>query len=356
MKWFNIKRLLAAFGLVLGIGLAHVCSAQAGLPYKKGNRLNARDYWRSVQKYYKVSSREGTFRKLRVGPRKGRFRNRRTRSFRSLTASAQAAGELKVVRGKAKGFFWDRQEKQIRIAAFIDAADDHGIAIENLKPGDQVKVVAVSGVASFDDAKAKREKVGSIIGIAADAAKLAKPEYAKAIEQAEKSAKTLINLAIKAKRRDAYGRMMSKNEYARQEGGVLISMPVAQGPFYSSDSGGPFGLGGSTSAWIQTKGPRLDKYRPKAMKQLNSAFFPVRGNPSQMNRKVRANGTLFVTPWDWKFKDNAGMYKVELLITRGEPQKQPPVVNAKPRRRPGTRSTPDRFRNRGRFGRNRRQR
>jgi hypothetical protein len=38
---------------------------------------------------------------------------------------------------------------------------------------------------------------------------------------------------------------------------------------------------------------------------VSFAFFPVR-DPVQNTRQISANGEVYVTPWDWRFDDNAG--------------------------------------------------
>lgn len=316
MLHLSLKRMLTTTTVLLGLALASSPGANAQVPYSKRGQLKRSNYWRSVYRYYKVKTK--------------RVRSDRMRFVRSSTLPA-ASGRFTVVKGKAKSFFWDRKEKQLRVAVFIDAADPLGISIENLKPGDQIQIVSIAGKASFSKAKNTKDNVGSIIGAVADGAEAFLPKFKKVIDAGEKLAATLINMQIKDKQRDGYGKNLNGSGYARQEGGILISMPAAQGPFYSGAEGGFFGIGGSKAAWVQGSGkqPRYDKYRPKEMRANNGAFFPVRGLASNMNRRVRANGVLYVTPWDWKFKDNAGMYKVHLLITRGEQSGEPPVVQSK---------------------------
>ncbi len=47
------------------------------------------------------------------------------------------------------------------------------------------------------------------------------------------------------------------------------------------------------------------------------AFFPRQGEAVHNTRTVRQGGPMYVVPWDWKFEDNAGFYKVFVKLKKG---------------------------------------
>ena len=120
----------------------------------------------------------------------------------------------------------------------------------------------------------------------------------------------------KHKLRDAFGVDPGSGHKARQEGGVLVSLPEASGPYYSGD-------GDHKNRWIKEPGDRMDANRPQ---HVVAAFFPMQSNSAQNTRPIGANGQVFVTPWDWQFDDNAGYYKVFVQLTRYTPSDSGPIL------------------------------
>lgn len=121
----------------------------------------------------------------------------------------------------------------------------------------------------------------------------------------------------RTKRRDAFGVDPGSGHKAKEEGGIIVTLPEAGGPYYSGDSD-------TTSRWIQPDGTRTDDHLPRHIK-LGTAFFPRQHAFSHNRRRVTGNGEIFVLAWDWKFEDNAGFYKVFIHIKKG-PEPPPPVI------------------------------
>ena len=72
-------------------------------------------------------------------------------------------------------------------------------------------------------------------------------------------------------------------QVARQEGGILVALPGADGPYYS---------GTGESRWIG--GSRDDAHRPH---QVVHGLYPVPNVPVQTNsRPAGADGDVYVTP------------------------------------------------------------
>ena len=68
-------------------------------------------------------------------------------------------------------------------------------------------------------------------------------------------------------------------------------------------------------------GVRTDDKLPA---HLYGSFFPRQGETLHNTRTVRQGGQMYVVPWDWKFEDNAGFYKVFVKLKKGSGL--PPVV------------------------------
>jgi len=225
---------------------------------------------------------------------------------------------------------WDRADGEMIVVAYLNAADNLGPAILNLKKGDRVQLLSVDGMASFSDSSGKL--VESIVAVAtkaadAGAAALGAPQAAPIIEAGGQFASNQFGKASKGDLRDGYGKDPG-GTMRRQEGGVLVCMPEAGGLFYS---GGFF----HRDRWVQGDdgGDRTDNRLPKHMRGTG-AFFPVRGNKSQDVRIAKADGILHLVPWDFDFGDNAGFYRVILRITRGDKLRAPVAVAAHPTAKP----------------------
>ncbi len=203
---------------------------------------------------------------------------------------------------------------------FINAADPLGISIDGMQAGDKVQVMSASGVASFSEDKGN-PLASSIVGLVATGANVAvtaagAPEVAPVITAAEKFAQDQFKATnAKTLRRDAFGVDPGSGHKARQEGGILVCLPEAGGTFYSGNDD-------HKERWIKGKGERTNESLPAHM--FYAAFFPRQGFGEHNTRTAGQSGQMYVVPWDWKFEDNAGFYKVFVKLTKGNGP--PPVV------------------------------
>jgi hypothetical protein len=248
-------------------------------------------------------------------------------------AAAAPAGRstLTVVGGEGlpagfgKGFIWDRSQDEALLVVFINAADPLGISIDGMQAGDYVQILSASGIASFSEDKGN-PLASSIVGLVAAGANVAvsaagAPEVVPIINAAEKFAQDQFKATnAKTKRRDTFGVDPGSGHKARQEGGILICLPEAGGTFYSGD-------GDRKNRWIQGDGVRTDDKLPA---HLFGAFFPRQGFNDHNTRMVRQGGPMYIVPWDWKFEDNAGFYKVFVKLKKGNGL--PPDVILRPKK------------------------
>ncbi len=243
-----------------------------------------------------------------------------TRPVREMvTKTGRKSGKADETIGSAPegfghSFFWDRDAEQIALVIFLNAADPLGVSITGLKLSDLVEVTAASGICSFDESDGN-EFAASLIGLVGEGAKgavsaLGAPEAAPFIDLASKFAQEQFRgkEGEKKMRRDPYGEDPGTGHQARGEGGVLVSMPSSGGPAYS-------GNGDHKERWLKGHKPRRDDQLPAHVQ--GRGFFLVRGDSRHNARTVaRDDEPLFLTPWDWKFEDNAGFYKLFVRITK----------------------------------------
>jgi hypothetical protein len=139
------------------------------------------------------------------------------------------------------------------------------------------------------------------------------PELAPVITAAEKFADTQFEEAkVKTKRRDPFGVDPGTGGKARQEGGVLVSLLAAWQIYYSGD-------GDHQERWIKKPGTRDAGHLPN---HVHNAFFLL---PDSNNQMVStADGDIIIYPWDYKFEDNFGSYRLHVLLKRGSGK--PPVI------------------------------
>jgi hypothetical protein len=221
--------------------------------------------------------------------------------------------------GFGKGFDWDRKDKEILLAVFINAADFLGVCISGVEAGDVLQVTSCTGVASFAE-DTGNPLAESIVGLVASAAEIGAPlvgipAAVPFIEAAEAFAKEQFKATnAKTKRRDAFGVDPGSGHRARQEGGVLITLPEAGGPFYSGDSD-------HQSRWIKSPGDRTDVNLPS---HVSHAFFPRHGDTNHNTRTLHTAGEIYITPWDYKFEDNAGYYKIFIKLGVASPSNEQP--------------------------------
>ena len=213
--------------------------------------------------------------------------------------------------GYGKGVIWDRSSDAVLLSLFINAADGLGVSIGGVLATDYVTVASITGLASFaqDTGNPLASSIVGFIGSgltgilnAIGVGTVVSPLINAATTFAQNQFK---GTGKPTKIRDGYG-YDTNGDLARQEGGILVSLPGADGPYYSGEV---------DSRWIKPGGPRDDAHRPP---QVVHGFFPLHNAKlSDNSRKAGADGQVFVTPWDYKFSDNAQYYEVELIISKG---------------------------------------
>jgi hypothetical protein len=308
---------------------------------KKNAKLPKDRYWQHAE-----ALRGGKSRKIAAVPLHRKDGGRPAAFTADKKAAVTAAKHALTVVGGAglptgfgSGFQWDRVDEEVLLVMFINAADPLGVSIDGLEAGDQVQVMAASGIASFSKDKGN-PLASSIVGLVATGGKIAVTakglsEAVPAIDAAEKIAKDQFK-ATNSKRelRDAFGVEPSSGNMARQEGGLLVCLPEAGGTFYSGNND-------HKDRWVGGKGERTDEHLPAHFNY--NAFFPMRGDDSHNTRIVRGSGQMFVLAWDWDFEDNAGFYKVFVKLKKGNGLPQRPILRKQsqdktpPKRPPSTR-------------------
>ncbi|MBI5031359.1 MAG: hypothetical protein HZB51_12590 [Chloroflexi bacterium] len=207
--------------------------------------------------------------------------------------------------GFGKQIDWDSGDAEIALVIFLNAADPLGVTISSVRAADTIEFVFAGGLASFA-IETENEGIGSIIGLIAAGAKVGTipfgvPELIPVIDATEKFAKSNFKEAQDdTKRRNPFG-IDPDGKLARQEGGVIISLPGAGRMFYSGES---------EDRWIKEPGTRDEAHHPH---HLVSAFY-LQGRTM---RTAGADGDIAIYPWDWKFADNLGFYKLHVLLKRG---------------------------------------
>jgi hypothetical protein len=208
-------------------------------------------------------------------------------------------------------FDWDREQfEKVNLSTFINPADALGVMITGAKAQDRIMVTSASGLGSFT--RSKGSLAVSIIGLVSGVAG-GITVFAGGNEKASKQIVDAVNKFAEREFenkgeplliRDAFGIEPSSQNSAKREGGVLISLPAAQGPYYS---------GSDDKFNLKSNKPRTDSQRPA---HVRHGFFLVRGDENHMSRPVGSNGEIFLLGWDHKFEDNAGFYQVRLTLIR----------------------------------------
>eukprot|EP01084_Bolivina_argentea_P213789 363001_1 len=123
----------------------------------------------------------------------------------------------------------------------------------------------------------------------------------------QKKLEEQLNKDIKHKRRDGYGQDPGTDDYAKNEGGIIVCMPKAGGALYATDEN-------HLQSGAKQNG-RLPKYFSQNVINLNS-FFPCNKSGGQMLATAKQDGVLHIIAFDQKFSDNGGTYEVKINITR----------------------------------------
>jgi hypothetical protein len=216
--------------------------------------------------------------------------------------------------GFSLSFEFKPEMDKAALVAFLSAADLFGILISGMTKFDTIQFVDAAGIASFSE-DIENEGIASFIGVVATGASVAvasfgAPEIIPVIKSAEQFAKERFKEEkVKTKRRDAFGVDPSSKEKARQEGGVVVSMPTGNTmqTFYSGDDSV------EDKNWIKKPGDRTHRNLPDHMVG-QGVFFLQPGNPNkEMCRHV---GSILIYPWDHKFEDNFGFYRLHIILER----------------------------------------
>ena len=301
---------------------------------RNGKLPGGANYWRNAEVLY-----AGKKRMIQAAPLKAKAGKGEKRPTAPLTRKAGVRSSLTTVGGEGlpagfgKGFTWDRADNEVLLVMFINAADPLGISIEGMQAGDQVQVLAATGIASFSEDKGN-PLASSIVGLVAAGAKVlidtaGAPEISPVIDAAETFAKDQFKATnAKTKRRDAFGEDPSSGHKAKEEGGLIVCLPEAGGLYYSGDED-------HKSRWIKPDGVRTDDHLPA---HVFGGFFPLRGDLGHNTRIAGQSGPMYVAAWDWKFEDNAGFYKVFVKLSKGNGL-PPPIIEkknatAKPKAKP----------------------
>lgn len=213
---------------------------------------------------------------------------------------------------------WSPEDAGLALLAFVAAGDLGGIMIQGVKATDTIEFVSADGIASFSE-ETNNGGVASFIGILEAGANVAAssfgaPELAPVISAAAEFAKSRYREEkVKTKRRDPFGVDPGTGHKARQEGGVLVCLPEARGAYYS-------GNGDHKERWIQEPGTRDLAHRPA---HVEHGFFLERNSSNQYTASL--DGSIFIVPWDHKFEDNFGSYRLQILLRRGTGQIPNPI-------------------------------
>ena len=209
--------------------------------------------------------------------------------------------------GFGKQVSWDPGDSRLAAVVFLNAGDSLGVMIKGAKPTDTLRVISATGLASFAE-DIENEGAGAIIGIVAAGANataeaFGAPELKPVIDAGAAFAKDHYKeKLVKTKVRDPFGEDPASGLKARQEGGVIISMPGAAGLYYS---------GKEKKRWIKSPGTRTDANRPD---HVDQAHFLRRS----MTLRTFTAGDFIINAWDYNFTDNFGFYRLHVLLQRGD--------------------------------------
>jgi hypothetical protein len=213
--------------------------------------------------------------------------------------------------GFGKQVLWHPNDAGLAIVVFLNAADFLGVMISGVRATDTIEIVSAAGIASFAE-ETENEGVGAFIGILAAGATVAStsfgaPELAPVIGAAAEFAKSRFpENKVAKKLRDPFGENLDGDK-ARQEGGVIVSLPEARRIFTSGNSD-------HEERWIKEPGTRDTAHLPDHVKGKGAFFLQSR---SRNKHTAGAEGDIIIYPWDYKFTDNSGFYRLDILLKRG---------------------------------------
>lgn len=214
--------------------------------------------------------------------------------------------------GFGKQILWDPNDAGLAVVVFLNAGDAFGVMISGVKQSDTFELVSATGISSFAE-KTENKGVGAFIGIVAAGATVAAssfglPQLAPVIGAAAKFAETHFEeKKVRTKRRDSFGVDPADGLKARQEGGVIVSLPQSRQIFYSGNDSND-----GKKRWIKKPGTRVAAHFPD---HVQGAFFLLGG--SNNKHSAATDGDMIIAPWDFKFTDNFGFYRLNILLKRG---------------------------------------
>jgi hypothetical protein len=237
------------------------------------------------------------------------------RRFDALHGGTPDKGDIigQAPEGFGPVFNWDRDTfEEVELSLFINAADPLGVMITGAKAEDRITITSASGLASFTQADGSLAPsfAGFVFALSGGVAVhkgADKESTGKIVDAATKFAEQLFkDDDVNKLRRDAFGREPESGNHAKREGGIVVCLPRANGPYYS---------GSDKKFNLKSNDPRTDSQKPA---HVRFGFFLVRGDENHMSRRVGADGEIYVLGWDHRFDDNAGTYHVRLRLERGE--------------------------------------
>ncbi len=203
--------------------------------------------------------------------------------------------------------------KTISFWAVISANHDKGIVLDNLKSGDKVTIADASGIASFGQTDLGEVKsiitvMGAVAWTGVELVTEGDATIFKGLYDAGlKAIKDAMPDKVTKMRRDAWGRDPGSDDYAKDEGGLIVCMPEAHGAIYSEDD---------THLLGDTKNQgRIPEFYPEAIVGKNS-FFPCTCKQGLMSKTATTDGAAVVLAFDSNFKDNVGWYEVKITVDR----------------------------------------
>ena len=235
-----------------------------------------------------------------------------TASLAQLIGDADHKSIVVAEPDQPKGFgltvHWDGDE-DLAVVGFVVTTDEYGIAVSGVTDADTFEVINAVGTATFTQEKSN-EGVASLVTIVAAGAGLGAAAFGasdlvgpiKAVGDA--LAKAFPESQHPAKPRDAYGADPGSGKFGRQEGGMLVCGPDAQGIYHSGNDD-------HQDRWAKSDKDRSDDHVPA---HCQHAFFVQRDN---QQRPLDGDGTMIIAPWDYKFPDNIGVYRLEFILRRG---------------------------------------
>jgi hypothetical protein len=218
--------------------------------------------------------------------------------------------------GFGQQVIWNPADPELLLVVLLNAADSQGVMISGAKPSDTIEFTFAGGLATFAE-ETENDGVGALIGLIAAGANLTAgllgvPEAKEVIDAGAKFAQGQFQeVKHNARPRDAFG-VDTDGKRARQEGGVLVSKPEAGTLFYSGSDDHP-------ERWIKRPGTRNAAHRPD---HVHGAFF-LRPEKLRERQRAHADGDFVIYPWDHKFEDNHGFYRLHVHMRRGDGKKQP---------------------------------